>query len=159
MLAHDFQPGFRVRLHHKYLGIFTAAARASGVAVLAGEGGRRLGQRAHGADDRFEASVPEPPGQVREPVPVGFDHGKDGAPVPGLRRPHSNCPPRRPGTWRASGSTWPGRCSTRDTATHAATLAGFPSYQSLRRVFARELSISPAAYQRRFSTPRRTNSG
>ncbi|MDT7640988.1 MAG: hypothetical protein QOC83_5276, partial [Pseudonocardiales bacterium] len=43
------------------------------------------------------------------------------------------------------------------TATHAATLAGFPSYESLRRVFARELSISPAAYQRRFSTARRAN--
>jgi transcriptional regulator GlxA family with amidase domain len=42
------------------------------------------------------------------------------------------------------------------TATRAASLAGFPSYESLRRVFARELSISPAAYQRRFSTARRT---
>jgi len=41
------------------------------------------------------------------------------------------------------------------TATRAATLAGFPSYESMRRVFARELSISPAAYQRRFSTARR----
>jgi len=44
------------------------------------------------------------------------------------------------------------------TATQAATLAGFPSYESMRRVFARKLSISPAAYQRRFSTARRTNS-
>ncbi|MGI5137006.1 MULTISPECIES: GlxA family transcriptional regulator [unclassified Streptomyces] len=42
------------------------------------------------------------------------------------------------------------------TATQAASLAGFPSYESLRRVFARELSLSPAAYQRRFSTARRT---
>ncbi|MCX4572532.1 GlxA family transcriptional regulator [Streptomyces sp. NBC_01571] len=41
------------------------------------------------------------------------------------------------------------------TATQAAALAGFPSYESLRRVFARELSISPAAYQRRFGTARR----
>ncbi|MEU6342888.1 GlxA family transcriptional regulator [Streptomyces sp. NPDC046977] len=41
------------------------------------------------------------------------------------------------------------------TATQAALLAGFPSYESLRRVFARELSISPAAYQRRFSSARR----
>ncbi|MFJ8938825.1 GlxA family transcriptional regulator [Streptomyces sp. NPDC102365] len=41
------------------------------------------------------------------------------------------------------------------TATRAAALAGFPSYESLRRVFARELSISPAAYQRRFGTARR----
>ncbi|WP_410812170.1 GlxA family transcriptional regulator [Micromonospora sp. 067-2] len=45
------------------------------------------------------------------------------------------------------------------TATQAATLAGFPSYESMRRVFARKLSISPAAYQRRFSTTRRANAG
>ena len=44
-------------------------------------------------------------------------------------------------------------------ATQAAALAGFPSYESMRRVFARKLSISPAAYQRRFSTARRANSG
>ncbi|MEV4538551.1 DJ-1/PfpI family protein [Asanoa sp. NPDC049518] len=41
------------------------------------------------------------------------------------------------------------------TATRAATLAGFPSYESMRRVFARRLSISPSAYQRRFGTTRR----
>ncbi|WP_433269894.1 GlxA family transcriptional regulator [Micromonospora vinacea] len=41
------------------------------------------------------------------------------------------------------------------TATQAATLAGFPSYESMRRVFARKLSISPTAYQRRFGTARR----
>ncbi|WP_405550568.1 GlxA family transcriptional regulator [Streptomyces sp. NBC_01171] len=41
------------------------------------------------------------------------------------------------------------------TATEAASLAGFPSYESLRRVFARELSIPPAAYRRRFATARR----
>ncbi|SEC25672.1 Transcriptional regulator GlxA family, contains an amidase domain and an AraC-type DNA-binding HTH domain [Streptomyces misionensis] len=40
------------------------------------------------------------------------------------------------------------------TATQAASLAGFPGYESLRRVFARELSISPAAYRRRFATTR-----
>jgi transcriptional regulator GlxA family with amidase domain len=45
------------------------------------------------------------------------------------------------------------------TATQAATRAGFPSYESLRRVFARKLSISPAAYQRRFSTARRGHAG
>lgn len=45
------------------------------------------------------------------------------------------------------------------SATRAATLAGFPSYESMRRVFARKLSISPAAYQRRFSTTRRTVAG
>jgi transcriptional regulator GlxA family with amidase domain len=38
------------------------------------------------------------------------------------------------------------------TATAAASLAGFPSYESLRRVFARELQMSPAVYQRRFRT-------
>jgi len=43
-------------------------------------------------------------------------------------------------------------------ATQAAALAGFPSYESMRRVFATRLSISPAAYQRRFSTARRGNS-
>ncbi|MEU0227588.1 GlxA family transcriptional regulator [Streptomyces sp. NPDC006284] len=41
------------------------------------------------------------------------------------------------------------------TATQAASLAGFPSYESMRRVFAREVSISPTAYQRRFGTARR----
>ncbi|MFE6489430.1 GlxA family transcriptional regulator [Streptomyces sp. NPDC057757] len=41
------------------------------------------------------------------------------------------------------------------TATQAASMAGFPSYESLRRVFAREMSISPAAYQRRFTTAAR----
>lgn len=45
------------------------------------------------------------------------------------------------------------------TATQAATLAGFPSYESMRRVFAKRLSISPAAYQRRFRTARRANAG
>jgi transcriptional regulator GlxA family with amidase domain len=44
------------------------------------------------------------------------------------------------------------------TATQAAALAGFPSYESMRRVFARELGISPAAYQRRFTTARRASS-
>ena len=41
------------------------------------------------------------------------------------------------------------------TATEAATRAGFPSYESLRRVFAREVRLSPAAYQRRFRSARR----
>ncbi|GAB1510028.1 GlxA family transcriptional regulator [Actinophytocola sp. KF-1] len=45
------------------------------------------------------------------------------------------------------------------TATHAATLAGFPSYESMRRVFAKKLSISPAAYQRRFRTAARDDTG
>ncbi|MFF0462743.1 GlxA family transcriptional regulator [Streptomyces mexicanus] len=45
------------------------------------------------------------------------------------------------------------------TATQAAASAGFPSYESLRRVFVRELSISPAAYQRRFGTARRARTG
>jgi transcriptional regulator GlxA family with amidase domain len=38
------------------------------------------------------------------------------------------------------------------TATQSAERAGFPSYESLRRVFTRELGISPAAYQHRFRT-------
>jgi transcriptional regulator GlxA family with amidase domain len=42
------------------------------------------------------------------------------------------------------------------TATQAAERAGFPSYESLRRVFARELAMTPAAYQRRFRTARRS---
>ncbi|MFJ3657056.1 GlxA family transcriptional regulator [Streptomyces nigra] len=41
------------------------------------------------------------------------------------------------------------------TATQTASLAGFPNYESMRRVFVRKLSLSPAAYQRRFSTARR----
>lgn len=41
-------------------------------------------------------------------------------------------------------------------ATEAAQRSGFPSYESLRRVFARELGISPAAYQRRFRSADRT---
>ncbi|MEU4678334.1 GlxA family transcriptional regulator [Micromonospora sp. NPDC023737] len=45
------------------------------------------------------------------------------------------------------------------TASQAAAVAGFPSYESMRRVFSRKLSISPAAYQRRFSTARRTSAG
>jgi transcriptional regulator GlxA family with amidase domain len=40
------------------------------------------------------------------------------------------------------------------TATQAAALAGFPSYESMRRVFTREVALSPAAYQRRFATTR-----
>jgi transcriptional regulator GlxA family with amidase domain len=45
------------------------------------------------------------------------------------------------------------------SATQTASMAGFPSYESLRRVFARKLSISPAAYQRRFATARRQRAG
>jgi transcriptional regulator GlxA family with amidase domain len=45
------------------------------------------------------------------------------------------------------------------TATQAAARAGFPQYESMRRVFARKLSISPAAYRRRFGTARRANAG
>jgi transcriptional regulator GlxA family with amidase domain len=39
-------------------------------------------------------------------------------------------------------------------ATQAAALAGFPSYESMRRIFVREVDLSPAAYQRRFATTR-----
>ncbi|WP_369194363.1 GlxA family transcriptional regulator [Streptomyces djakartensis] len=37
-------------------------------------------------------------------------------------------------------------------ATEAAARSGFPSYESLRRAFARHLGISPTRYQRRFTT-------
>jgi transcriptional regulator GlxA family with amidase domain len=37
-------------------------------------------------------------------------------------------------------------------ATEAATLSGFPSYESLRRAFARHLGLSPIRYQHRFAT-------
>jgi transcriptional regulator GlxA family with amidase domain len=37
-------------------------------------------------------------------------------------------------------------------ATEAAARSGFPSYESLRRAFARHLGISPTGYQRRFGT-------
>lgn len=43
------------------------------------------------------------------------------------------------------------------TATQAATGAGFPSYESMRRVFAREMGLSPTAYRRRFSTAQRVS--
>jgi transcriptional regulator GlxA family with amidase domain len=42
------------------------------------------------------------------------------------------------------------------TATQASALAGFPSYESMRRVFSRELALSPSAYQKRFATARTT---
>jgi transcriptional regulator GlxA family with amidase domain len=45
------------------------------------------------------------------------------------------------------------------TATRTADLAGFPNYESMRRVFVRELSLSPAAYQRRFGTAHRRDAG
>jgi transcriptional regulator GlxA family with amidase domain len=38
------------------------------------------------------------------------------------------------------------------SATDSAARAGFPSYESMRRVFGRELHLSPGAYQRRFRT-------
>lgn len=36
MIAHEFEPGFRVALHHKDLGIVTESARAAGVAIPLG---------------------------------------------------------------------------------------------------------------------------
>ena len=36
MLAHDFQPGFRIALHNKDMGIVTAAAREAGVVIPLG---------------------------------------------------------------------------------------------------------------------------
>ncbi|WP_267890821.1 GlxA family transcriptional regulator [Streptomyces sp. AS58] len=40
------------------------------------------------------------------------------------------------------------------SATEAATLSGFPSYESLRRTFARHLGVSPTRYRHRFTTTR-----
>ncbi|CAM5738085.1 GlxA family transcriptional regulator [Streptomyces hirsutus] len=37
-------------------------------------------------------------------------------------------------------------------ATEAALLSGFPSYESLRRAFARHLGVSPTRYRDRFTT-------
>ncbi|MFG2356469.1 GlxA family transcriptional regulator [Streptomyces sp. NPDC048521] len=37
-------------------------------------------------------------------------------------------------------------------ATEAAAMSGFPSYESLRRAFARHLGVSPTAYQHRFAS-------
>jgi transcriptional regulator GlxA family with amidase domain len=42
------------------------------------------------------------------------------------------------------------------SATEAAVLSGFPSYESLRRAFIRRLSISPTRYQHRFATTLRS---
>ncbi|WP_431246923.1 GlxA family transcriptional regulator [Leifsonia xyli] len=42
-------------------------------------------------------------------------------------------------------------------AGEAAERAGFPSYEGLRRAFAREFGIAPGAYQRRFRSSRRTS--
>ena len=36
MLARDFTPGFRIALHHKDMGIVTAAAREAGVVIPLG---------------------------------------------------------------------------------------------------------------------------
>ncbi|MDN3246048.1 GlxA family transcriptional regulator [Streptomyces mutabilis] len=38
------------------------------------------------------------------------------------------------------------------SATEAAALSGFPSYESLRRAFARHLGLSPTRYRQRFAT-------
>jgi 2-hydroxy-3-oxopropionate reductase len=55
MLARDFRPGFRVDLHHKDMGIVTAAARRAGVAVPLGAHVAQLmgaaRARGHGALD------------------------------------------------------------------------------------------------------------
>ncbi|MER6978963.1 GlxA family transcriptional regulator [Streptomyces carpinensis] len=40
------------------------------------------------------------------------------------------------------------------SATEAASKSGFPSYESLRRAFARHLGVSPTRYQHRFTTTR-----
>jgi len=42
MLQHNFDPGFRIELHHKDLGILTAAARAAGVVTPLGTAAAQL---------------------------------------------------------------------------------------------------------------------
>ena len=42
MLARKFEPGFRIELHHKDLGIVTAAAREAGVVIPLGAAVARL---------------------------------------------------------------------------------------------------------------------
>lgn len=55
MLARDFKPGFRVALHHKDLGIVTAAAREAGVVIPLGAAVAQLvaalNAQGHGGDD------------------------------------------------------------------------------------------------------------
>ncbi|ONI84480.1 2-hydroxy-3-oxopropionate reductase [Actinosynnema sp. ALI-1.44] len=55
MLAREFQPGFRVDLHHKDLGIVTSAAREAGVAIPLGAAVAQLmgalRQQGHGSLD------------------------------------------------------------------------------------------------------------
>ncbi|ALG13392.1 NAD(P)-dependent oxidoreductase [Kibdelosporangium phytohabitans] len=55
MLAREFQPGFRVDLHHKDLGIVTSAARGAGVAIPLGAAVAQLmgalRQQGHGSLD------------------------------------------------------------------------------------------------------------
>jgi 2-hydroxy-3-oxopropionate reductase len=55
MLARDFKPGFRVALHHKDLGIVTAAAREAGVVIPLGAAVAQLvaalTAQGHGGDD------------------------------------------------------------------------------------------------------------
>ena len=49
MLARDFKPGFRIDLHHKDLGIVTAAAREAGVVIPLGARRRPADRRRCGA--------------------------------------------------------------------------------------------------------------
>ena len=46
--------------------------------------GGGLGERAHVTDDRLQAPVPHPLGEVREPRAIGFDHEEDRASLLGV---------------------------------------------------------------------------
>ena len=78
MLAGDFTPGFRIELHDKDLGIFTAAAREAGVVTLLGAMLAQLTGAARAQGDggldhsalmrvvqRLPASSPDPRGHER----------------------------------------------------------------------------------------------
>ena len=53
MLAGEFNPGFRLQLHHKDLGIVQSAAREAGVVLLV----VRVGRLARGAGGIYDAVV------------------------------------------------------------------------------------------------------
>jgi hypothetical protein len=57
--------------------------RLAAGALGGAERGGRFGERQHGSNDRAEPSIPEPPGQVREPDTIGFGDEEDRRPVLG----------------------------------------------------------------------------
>jgi 2-hydroxy-3-oxopropionate reductase len=58
MLAREFSPGFRMELHHKDLGIVTAAAREAGVAIpLGAEVAQLVGAMVARGDGKLDHSA------------------------------------------------------------------------------------------------------